>query len=598
MLIWLVAIAGGGALAAWLYGWRELPRRAPLAALRAVALALAIALVLDAPAGFRHALPPLVALDVSASWLRGADTALWTKARDRARSLASDSLLLVGDSVRAGRPPALPTDDATRARALAERALGSGRPVVFLTDGEVDDPAALAGFPAGSRIEVLAHPPSRDAAVVSLDAPRATVAGDTIDVRATVRSGALPTPGGSVSALVGARAVARVLLDSLPPRTERDITLRVPVGESVGPTQLAVTVTVPGDVERRNDTLAVALDVARAAGAVLASTSPDYDARFMLPVLRGAVALPTRAYFRVAPGQWRQDGTLAPVPERVVREALHAAPLAIIHGDTTYFGAPRAATTGSLALFPTLADSDGEWYAVDAPPSPLSASLAGIAWDSLPPLSVAQRAPAGAWNALEVARARRFDRRAAIAGGVVAGRRTVVVGAIGFWRWRFRGGESADAYAALWGSIFDWLTAQRPDPRAAFPAEGVLRAGDPVRWRRGSGTDSVVHVVLRRRGAARTDSVTLRFGGGATVAESDPLPAGVYDAQVPGGSAVLVVNASRELLPRGASVRSGAVGGATAFGEPPRLRDQWWAYLLLIAALCAEWLWRRRAGLR
>jgi hypothetical protein len=362
---------------------------------------------------------------------------------------------------------------------------------------------------------------------------------------------------------------------------------------------LAAAVSATGDVEHRNDTVAVPVQVSRAAGAVLVSSSPDFDARFLLPVLRGAVALPTRAYFRVAPGQWRLGGSLAPVPESDVRAALRDAPLAIVHGDTAIFGSPRGATRGSLALLPSVADTSGEWYPVAAPASPLAASLAGLAWDSLPPLDVAANLPPGAWVGLMTARARQFDRRPAIVGSDAGGRRVVVVGASGLWRWQFRGGMDADAFSALWGSIFDWLAAERPDVRAAFPAEGIVRAGERIRWRRGTGTDSVVVVVLRRRGGpARDDSVSLHFGPGGTMAESDPLPPGVYDVTVPHGRAVLAVNASPELLPRERTVESGAVGGAAVAGVQPFLRDRGWAYLVILAALCAEWLWRRRRGMR
>lgn len=595
MLSWIIAVAIGAGIAAWLY-----PRRWVPAALRAIAIALGVALLLDAPAGPRHPLPPLVALDASESWTRDGDTALWNGARRRAQSLTPDSVLLFGDSVRRAPRTPEPADVSTRARALAERALGAGRPLDLITDGEIDDPAALPGFPAGSRIVVLAHPPVRDVAVVSLDAPRAAVSGDTVELHVGVRADSLATPPGSIRILLGGRVLTSVELDSMPARAERTITVRAPIAAPVGPSVLDAVVTVPGDREARNDTLGMAVDVARAAGAVLASTSPDFDARFVLPVLRGAVALPTRAYYRVAPGQWRQDGSLAPVDERTVKGAMHDAPLAILHGDTSYFGAPRTAMTGSMALIVPSADTTGEWYAIDAPPSPIAGALAGIVWDSLPPITVSPRAPTGEWEALTVARARQYDRRPAIAGGTAQGRRVVVVSASGFWRWQFRGGASADAFVALWGSIFDWLSAERPDPRAAMPADGVVRAGDALRWRRGTAAskDSVVRVVLRRRGTARDDSLTLRFGAGATVAQTDPMPPGVYDVRVIGGAAVLVVNPSRELLPRAGAVRGGPVGGATSFGDQPRLRDMWWSYIALIAALCIEWLLRRRRGLR
>jgi len=566
--------------------------------LRAAALTLVFALAFNAPAGARLVPAAMVALDASASWTRGGDTARWRRAVVVARSLAGDSLILFGDSVRAVlRPPAHPGDNATRVRPLVERALAAGRPLTLITDGEIDDPGARVAFPGGSRVNVLAHSSAVDAGVVQLDAPRAVVSGDTLDVRVALRAGARATPAGTLAIAVNGRTLATAALAPLAARSDRTQTVRTPFSGATGPAVLSAIVRVPGDVEPRNDTLSVPVDVARAAGAVLASTSPDFDARFLLPVLRGAVALPTRAYFLVAPQQWRQDGSLAPVSERVVRDALRDAPLAIIHGDTSYFGAPRSVTTGSLALLVPPADSTGEWYAVAAPASPLSGALGGIDWDSLPPITTSLRAPVGQWNGLLVARAREFERQPVIV-GTASGRRVVIVSASGLWRWQFRGGASADAFAAVWGSIFDWLTAERPDPRAAFPAEGVVRAGEAIRWRRGSGSDSVVIVRLERRGTTRTDSVRLRFARDATVAESDPLAAGIYDVRVSGGAAVLVVNASRELLPRAPSVTSGAVGGAAELGARPGLREFWWAYLLALALLCTEWILRRMRGLR
>ena len=61
-----------------------------------------------------------------------------------------------------------------------------------------------------------------------------------------------------------------------------------------------------------------------------------------------------------------------------------------------------------------------------------------------------------------------------------------------------------------------------------------------------------------------------------------PLDAGVYETRVSGGASLLIVNASRELLPRRANVRTGAVGGAAPFGDQPHLRDYHWIYLLLL----------------
>jgi hypothetical protein len=598
MLAWLLSLLIAAALAWWSYrapAAGESRRAWPLAALRALAWVILLALLLDAPAGRRRAVPPIAALDASASWTRGGDSALWRRAVATARS-ASSELLLWGDSTRGGAVPAIPRDVATRTLPLAERALAVGRPLVLVTDGELDDPSSLASLPAGSRVEVIVHAPAIDAAVIALDAPRAVVAGDTMEVRVTVRAGELAVARATLSLVAGSDIIATAPIDSLASGVERTLTLRGRIDGAVRSVALAAVVTAPGDVERRNDTLATAVQVAPAAGAVLASTSPDFDARFLIPVLRGAVALPTRAYYRVAPGMWRQDGTLAAVTEQTVRAALAEAPLAILHGDTALFGAPRAVTKGSLLLYTPSSDTIGEWYPAAPPASPIASVLSGVPWDSLAPLSVSAGVR-GDWTGLLAAPARSTDRRVAIAGSE-GGRRTVIVGASGLWRWAFRGGVSRDAYATLWGGIFDWLTAERPDPRAALPADGIVRAGDRIRWRRGTGSDTLVRVELHRGGESRVDTLALHFGAPGALAESAPLDAGVYETRASGGTSVLIVNAARELLPRRANVRTGAVGGAAPFGDQPRLRDFHWIYLLLLGALCAEWLLRRHMGLR
>ncbi len=601
MLTWMVAAGAGVAAAALLYGLggaRQSGAVLPLAMLRAFALTILFALLFNAPIGAARELPPLVALDASVSWQRAAGQESWREAAAYARSLPGDELLIFGDSVRAGPPPELPPDGASLVQPAVERAIGSGRPLIVVTDGELDDAGALDAAPAGSRIEVRRPARGPDAAVVAIDAPRFAVANDTMTVRITVRTGDALLAGATITVLLDDVVLARSMLDSLPPAAERTEVLRAVVPSREGPSRLRAAVAAPGDAEPRNDTAAVAFDVSRAAAAVFISTAPDFDARYLVPVLRGAVAIPTEAFYRVAPGNWRRERTLEAVSESAVRGAAARAPIVILHGDTSYFGAPRALTTGALALIPAPATADNEWFAVAAPVSPLSAGMADTPWDSLPPLFLRGEAPQLGWAGLIVARARQFDQRPAIT-GTESGRRVVVIAASGFWRWRFRGGVAADAHSALWGGIFDWLAAERPDPRGAIPATGVVRAGDPVRWRRGTARDSVVVALLAPRAAGAVgDTLVIRFGAGALTAETPPLPEGTYDVELPGGRSVLTVSASRELLPRSATVASGTIAGVAVVGVRPLLRDAGWAYLVLLAALCVEWMLRRRRGLR
>jgi hypothetical protein len=602
---WLLAALAGVLFALVQYAGRDLRlgARAILpAALRFASITLLVALLLDAPAGPRTPLAPWVALDASASWLRGRDSTAWERALQDVRASRPESLFLFGDSLRPAHSASgltTPADLSSLARPAVERALGRGHPLVMVTDGEIADPQALRDLPAGSRVDVVPHVPTRDLAVASLDLPRALVTGDTIDVHVGLLAGARGASAGTLALLVGDATVATTPLDSLGPYAERSLTIRAKVEGKQGPAVVRAIVHSPGDAEPRNDTLSMAVDLSRAASAVFVSTSPDFDARYALTVLRGALAVPTRGYFRVAPGAWRVDGSLAPVSEAEVRSAFHDAPVAILHGDTSVFGPPRSATLGPLALL-VPEDGDGEWYAADAPPSPLSPALSGLPWDSLPPITVGGSAPSGQWRALEVRRGREQDRRVIIA-GTDAPRRVVVVAASGLWRWRFRGGAPADAFTALWGSLFDWLAAERADRRAAVPTGIVVRAGEPVRWHRGSASDTSVLVVLRRfnrSDSTRADSMTLHFRGDATIAESPPLAPGLYTASVHGGTTMLAVNNSSELLPRAPRVSSGAIGGGASVETAPRLRNAGWAYALLLVLLCVEWVVRRRVGMR
>ena len=597
MLTWLLALTAGSALAFLQYRTGGAAHaRAPLA-LRALALVLIIALLLDAPGGPSRRVRPYAALDASSSWISSGDTTLWKRAVHSADSVGADTLLLLGDSVRAGSAPNSPADRATRVAPLVERSLGAGRAAVLVTDGRVDDPERLADLPSGSAVVTLAGTSRLDAAVISVDGPAAAVVGDTVEFNAVIAAGGAGSHAGRLSLMQGAATLIASPVDSLPAYAERAVRLRTQVGGAPGPRLLRLVLSTDGDALATDDTLSFALDVARGASAVFASTAPDEDARYALDVLRGTLAVPTRGYFRVAPGRWVQDGSLTVVPEDEVKRSIAEAPLAVIHGDTATFGPPRAFTRGALALIAPPAQKGDDFYAVGAPPSPLLAALGGLPWDSLPPVEPGVAPRDAEWVAVTSRRARRMDERPIVSGSAKP-RRVVVVSAAGLWRWKFRGGRSADAFTALWGSVFDWLTGDATDSRAAHPATAWVRSGEPVRWRRGSARDSIATVVVRAADGKHTDTLQLRFAGETGVADTPPLAAGVYETHTAGGDGLLVVNASAEWLPRRPTVRSGAVGSAAASDRAPRARTLWWLYAIALVALCTEWVLRRKVGLR
>lgn len=597
MALWLVALTVGFLAAAVQYlrpGNLAPATRATLAVLRAAAVGLTLALLLDAPVGRARPVPPQVYVDRSLSMTRGGGT-LPASAWDSARALNADSVWAFGDSVRAfgGDTPASDVD--TRARSIVERSLATGTPAIVITDGEFSDSSALEGLASGSRLVLLERPDHRDLAIAAMDAPRAAVAGDSVAVRVTLSAAGGGAAAGQLSLLLGSQLLGRWPVAALSAWSERQVEVRARASGGQGPTVLRAIVSSAGDAEPRNDTLAAAVELSRAASAVFVSTSPDQDSRFALAVLRGALALPTRGYLRVAPGRWRHEGSLTPATEAEVREALRDAPVAVLHGDTAIFGPPLALTIGPLALLVPSPADDGEWYATATPTSPLTPALASLPFDSLAPVTAGPPAR-GDWVALEVRRGREALRRPIVT-GTDSPRRVVRMTGSGFWRWRFRGGAGTDAYSALVGGIFDWLAAERADRRAAVPEETIVRAGQPIRWRRGSSADSVIPVSLAVNGRP-SDSLSLRFSPGTSVQETPPLAPGVYDVTVPGGRTLLVVNQSAELLPARPRARAGTIGRRVAGDGARGARHMPWIYAVVIGLLCLEWFLRRRAGLR
>ncbi len=544
MLSWLLALAAGTALAILAYGRGAPGSHRTVFALRFVAGTIAIALLFNAPLAPSRPVAPWVGVDASASWAlaaRGAPAggAGWQAARAAVDSLlaaGADSILLFGDSVRTDSLPTVPSDRASRVEGLVEMAMATGRPLVILTDGMLDDPERVPRLPRGSAVIVIGADSAPDAAIALLDAPRYALGGDTITVTVVAKAGA----GGSGAAQVELRLDDRVIksepLPAMQGWEEREVRFSVPVPAQDADRVLRAAILHSGgpDAVQPNDTTSAPLGVSGAAAATFISTSPDQDARFALAVLRGTRRGPVQAFWRVAPREWRTDGSMRPVAESAVRSAAAAAPLLMIHGDTSVFGAPRALGRGAVVLFAPPQPGD-DYYPAGTGDSPLAAALAGVPWDSLPPVDVSLVSSRGL-PAVIARRARRFDERT-IFHLEDGPRRAVIVPASGLWRWRLRGGRTADAFDAIWGSVFDWVGDERREAAA--------------------------------RGAARD--------------ASDPAARSAMRA---------------EWVPRRPTVQSGAVGEGAPMDRAPRALAAWWLAAIAIAALCAEWLLRRKIGMR
>jgi hypothetical protein len=473
MLSWALALALGALLAGLTYGLKR--QRLPLAALRALAAILVLALLFDAPLASRRPLAPWVAVDVSASWAPGLDARPWQQARALADSLrrsGADSLILFGSELRGGPVPDAPQDSNTRIAPLVEQMRALGRPVLIVTDGVLDDAERLADLPVGSAVLRPAPHAAPDVAVAALVAPASVLVGDTLELRVTVRAGAVASEAPRrLSVTLGGRQLHEVAINPLEPYGERELLLRGALPSGEGSLLLTAALSA-GDGLPANDTLTRALAVVGTASVALISTAPDQDARFAFAVLRQTQRGAVRAYYRIAPGQWREGEALRPVPEEAVRRAFATASLVLLHGDTAFFGALSARTRGPLVLLPAVDGSD-EYYATGVGDSPLRAALSDLPWDALPPLRVGA-SPRGGIPTLLARRARRGEERAIVTLYDSRPRRAVVTAA-GTWRWKSRGGVSGEGFDALWGSIFDWVAGPVSAPEAVAAGSAMQR---------------------------------------------------------------------------------------------------------------------------
>ena len=593
VLGWALAL-GAGLVVSWIaYPSGAVTHLRPLLmALRVLAVMAVFALLLDLVIGTARPPAPLVALDVSASWLRRGDSTTWRAATDSARRYGG-AIVLFGDSVRNATIPASPRDLASFVGPVLQRAAASGQRVVIVTDGALDDAEALQQAVAGSRLVVLAARATADRAVRDLSVPGEARAGDTVTLTARVAADGATTTTGTLRWLLDDTMLAEAAVPPSPAGGEAVIESRVvvPAGDSIAVLRAALQ--AGGDAQPRNDTVAVAFRRGARQRIVVVSTAPDADVRDVTTAIRANVALPTDAFYRIAPGRWLRDGTLTPVEESVVRAAVRGATLAVLHGDTTAMGAPSSLGTKALLL---LSPPDGdapELLVRAAPSSPLQAALGGIVIESLPPL-LAVNPARGALVVLSAASgiaATGVTPVVSVTDGAV---RRVLITAAGYSRWRARGGVSEVAFQALIGGATDWLLGARGLAGAPTLATALQRAGLPVRWRRGA-RPKVAGVLTRDRDrAVRRDTLTFADGSDASMA---PLDAGVWRGTVDGAAVVVPVSPSREWLPPITTLRSGLLNG-DAVAVRRGARSLGWLYLATVLLLAVEWLLRRRAGLR
>ena len=671
-LAFVILVAGAGGFAAWIYVRRELPipGRRLFGAIRASILVLVLLLLWDPrlPGGPRSGGGDgsWVLLDASTSMsapaVAGASApaaadaseggANWLSALERAGELAEAGaqVLLFGETPRVvsfdSLDTLLPTASASRlAPALARASEAGATDVTVLSDLRLDDPVeaelSVGRSPFGVQIERIGGP-VRNAGVARFELPPRAESGTPLSVGIALFSEETD-PGDTIRVEVWEeeRLVASAGVLAVEPGLLATATIRLPAPRDIGWIRYRLLTSLPGDRFEADDAKSAFTEVDPAEGGlVLLSLRPDWEPRFLLPVLSQVTGLDSSGFLSLSGGRYLRLGSGSqvgpPADEAEVREALSRADFVVLHGlgarapdwvRTTLAEAPRSIVfpsdpAGALASGVEAREHlDGEWYPMpDLPPSPLAAGLSGADLTGLPPLTaiLPRRTPGTVPTPIPLQRQGSGPTEAGLVLDENEGRRRAVVLASGFWRWAFREGPNREAYRRLWAGVAGWLLASAPQDGATpvRPEKRVWSSHEPMDWRAPGLIGENVRLVLSVNGSAGDsagDSVvfdTTVVVDGAGLIRTRALPVAEYSYRITrpgedgsiGSGRIESEGHSLELLRRPVDISpaesDAAQGAPTRVRLGPPLRTHPGPYLLILVLLSAEWIGRRRGGLR
>jgi hypothetical protein len=524
--------------------------------------------------------------------------------------VARDSAARWGDVRRFGDEQAtgdtLPTSGRSLLAPALAAAAASDRPVIVVTDGEIEDvPDIPADLLARVSVRLFPRPARRDLALTRVTGPARVTAGDTIALEVEAEAtGGDTADSVTLGVMLGGKRLARRVL-RIRNGSARG---RLAFGSSaVGPGEHVLRIGLLGanDAEPRTDVRLHVVTVAPTPGVVLLAGSADWDGRFLYRTLREVAQLPVRGFVRLEPNRWRSMADLSVAPLESVRQAARRADLLIEMGRVDGL----ADGTAARGVWSWTAASDtsalaGDWYLKTTEASPLASAFLGQPVDSFAPMI--QLAPvtptAGDWTALSAQLARRGAQRAAVIGRETGRVRRVIVAVGGLWRWAFRGGASEQTYRSWVAATASWLLSGADSARgSARPVRPVEENGQPIvfEWT-GSGAASTLGITWSGSGTSRADTSladTLRFDGAGRA--SVRLPPGEYRYRLAGGGGgtVAVEQYSDELLPHPVTLTAHE-GRSPVTGGRRGARDRVWLFGLCVLGLVGEWIARRRLGLR
>lgn len=638
----LLLILAAGGFCGWIYYRREFKVRSrPLLLAARLATVAGVAAIIWNPTipATPGGAPParFVILDASASMSAAAEdgTPIWETAVERARTLTADGarLLVAGaattapDSLAAAAPDGAESALADAVRVAAE---AGARSITLVTDGRVADPVAATTIARRLGVGLGVAPLPRAApnlALARLVLPPTAERGQ--NVRGSVEvEGAATADSITVSVAVDGRPRTALRM-AAPGGGIATAGFNLGAAAALGPGAHRVTARIehPDAFSLDDERVAIVHVDPEETGVLLVSFAPDWEPRFLLPVMSRVTGLPVRGFLRTGPDRFQPMGAPAgggaqAISGDALARLLRRAGIVVamgVDGAAAELLEPAAARARRLLIFPrdgvgaamggvaTGPALPGEWYLDEPPPSPIAGEAGRFASGVLPPLTdVLPVADAGGGSALQVRPGGAGDPETALVLRREGRRRVAVVLARGFWRWAFRDGEPREHYGRLWAAVGGWLMADEPlgAGPGVRPVGAVLARGAPLRWRGGGHEgEEVALTVVDSAGSAVLDSTVAVPAAGFFT--SPPLAPGRYGYTAAASDTTVgdfeVASFSGDMLQRALdpaelTVRS-ASGDASFEGGRP-LRTWPPLYLFILAALCCEWVGRRRAGLR
>ena len=366
---------------------------------------------------------------------------------------------------------------------------------------------------------------------------------------------------------------------------------------------------------------------------VFLSVKPDWEPRFLMPVLSEVSGLAVEGFLMLRDGQFlsvndvETDEVIA--TELQVKRAATSSKILIVHGlsgdspdwiveildkkpsSIVFVEDGTAANILGVATQQNILE--GEWYLENTlKPSPLASTLSGLDLTSLAPLNtiLPMLDPNSHLKPLEFRRNGLTRIQAPLILTDDSDGRQALVLATGFWRWSSRGGNSREVYRRLWSGILGWLMASEitENRRLVEPELMVWGENSQSKWNAWGLAGNNIHLMIYEGEQLVKDTTVnanaenqftieeLEFGSyryrATDVDNGDSLGTGRFSVEEHSLEWFLgPKNLSN--IPSNSQALNGVDG---TFGRP--LHTFGIPYLLIIVLLSLEWIGRRQRGLR